>query len=159
LTLISKILFGLGLRLINIFMVSFGPYLPNCQVSDLNNVRAIKKSGRKTHLSWMMLRKQGALNDQMLRLGCCLPPLSKFLATCLGTFKVCNGRGKYICKLFISIFLYLCQLILFSKVIICLLLNILTLRQNRNVPLYCSSKNFKVLLKIQWICYFTQPFC
>jgi len=35
------------------------------------------------HLSWMMLRKQGALNNQMLRLGCCLPPPSKFLATCL----------------------------------------------------------------------------
>ena len=26
------------------------------------------------HLSWMMLRKQGALNNQMLRLGCGLPP-------------------------------------------------------------------------------------
>ena len=25
------------------------------------------------HLSWMMLRKQGALNNQMLRLGCGLP--------------------------------------------------------------------------------------
>jgi len=29
------------------------------------------------HISWMMLRKQGALNNQMLRLGCCLPPLVK----------------------------------------------------------------------------------
>jgi len=35
------------------------------------------------HVSWMMLRKQGALNKQMLRLGCCLSPLPKFLATCL----------------------------------------------------------------------------
>jgi len=26
------------------------------------------------HNSWMMLRKQVALNKQMLRLGCCLPP-------------------------------------------------------------------------------------
>jgi len=33
-----------------------------------------KKSARKMHLSWMMLRKQVALNNQMLRLGCCLPP-------------------------------------------------------------------------------------
>jgi len=29
------------------------------------------------HISWMMLRKQGALNNQMLRLGCCLPASSK----------------------------------------------------------------------------------
>jgi len=29
------------------------------------------------HLSWMMLRKQGALNNQMLRLGCGLPPTIK----------------------------------------------------------------------------------
>jgi len=41
------------------------------------------KSARKMHLSWMMLRKQRALNKQMLRLGCCLPPVSKFLAMCL----------------------------------------------------------------------------
>jgi len=27
------------------------------------------------HISWIMLRKQGALNNQMLRLGCCLPPI------------------------------------------------------------------------------------
>jgi len=26
------------------------------------------------HLSRMILRKQGALNNQMLRLACCLPP-------------------------------------------------------------------------------------
>jgi len=34
----------------------------------------LKKSARKIHFSWMMLRKQRALNNQMLRLGCCLPP-------------------------------------------------------------------------------------
>jgi len=33
-----------------------------------------KTSARKMHISWMMLRKQGALNNQMLRIGCCLPP-------------------------------------------------------------------------------------
>jgi len=33
------------------------------------------------HLLLMMLQKQGALNIHMLRLGCCLPPLWKFLAT------------------------------------------------------------------------------
>ena len=32
------------------------------------------------HISWIMLRKQGALNNQTLRLGCCFPPLSNFLA-------------------------------------------------------------------------------
>ena len=26
------------------------------------------------HISWMMLRKQGAFNIQMLRFGCCFPP-------------------------------------------------------------------------------------
>ena len=35
------------------------------------------------YISWMMLRKQRALNNEMLRLGCYLSPLSKFLATCL----------------------------------------------------------------------------
>jgi len=39
---------------------------------------------------------------------------------------------------------------LFSKIIIYLLLNILTLRRKKGVYLY-SSKNIKVLLKIQWI--------
>ena len=34
----------------------------------------LKKSARKMHFSWMMLRKQRALNNQMLRLGCCLSP-------------------------------------------------------------------------------------
>jgi len=40
----------------------------------LNLNLLLKKSARKTHLSWMILRKQRALNKQMLRLGCCLPP-------------------------------------------------------------------------------------
>jgi len=36
-------------------------------------------------ISSLMLGKQGALNNQMLRLGFCLSPLSKFLATCLSS--------------------------------------------------------------------------
>jgi len=39
---------------------------------------------------------------------------------------------------------------LFSKIIICLLLNILTLRHKNGIYLF-SYKNTKVLLKIQWI--------
>jgi len=38
----------------------------------------IQKSVRKMHLSLMMFRKQGVLNNQMLRLGCCLPPHQNF---------------------------------------------------------------------------------
>jgi len=42
------------------------------------------------HISWLMLQKQGALNNQMLRLGFCLPSLSKFLATCLVADLICD---------------------------------------------------------------------
>jgi len=37
------------------------------------------------HISWMMLRKQGALNNQMLRPGYCLPPYqNSWLRACAG---------------------------------------------------------------------------
>jgi len=53
-------------------------------LAGLNVNILFRKSVRKMHLSLMMFRKQGVLNNQMLRLGCCLPPpLWKFLATCL----------------------------------------------------------------------------
>jgi len=42
--------------------------------AGLNPNILFRKSASKMHFSWMILRKQGAVNDQMLRLGCCLPP-------------------------------------------------------------------------------------
>jgi len=66
-----------------------------------------------------------------------------------GYILVSSRRGK-ICILFISKYLYIYQCILFSKFIICLLLNKLTLRHKSGVYLY-NSKYLKILLKFQWI--------
>ena len=75
------------------------------------------------------------------------------------TFKVRNWRGKYIYMLFISKYLYmqLYQWILFSKIVICLLLSILTLRHKNGIYL-CSSKNVEVLLKFSGFLLFHSAF-
>jgi len=47
--------------------------------AGLNLNILFKKRAIKMHLSWMMIRKQGALNKQMLSLGCCLPYRNSWL--------------------------------------------------------------------------------
>jgi len=59
----------------------------------LKSEHIIQKSASKMHLSWMMLRKQGALNNKMLSLGCCFPPYrNSWLRACYllsKTFMIC----------------------------------------------------------------------